>query len=459
MLSLGVKENGTPNRPSKYFDSETEAKAWRTKQLATVQDFGKESVKEKSGTFVSGFHKWLLEVKREEVLSIHFKALMSYYDDHIKPHFFKCKQKDLTKDSFKKFFNRLEQKNVGYETRRKMKCALHQYFERELANTPMRNPLDGIKLPKKKKELSLNPNAVFFRGDYKAIPKEIREQFLAALDSEKQNPFLKPLCYAMYFSGNRIGESLAYQWKDFDLKNRYMLVYKAVSIEYEFDENGKQIGKGKSCIKAPKTDNGIRPLPILDILYETLIEWREYRKAQEKVTGKSFTAPDDYVFATNQGEMRSRGGTSTLFKRFLERHGLKNKGIHFHALRQTFSNSLFSEDSDDKTITDLMGHGKIATSQEHYHSVDKFDSVQKVARIFNAKYKPKNSTYCAAEDITFAPEGFISEQAAIDTVIAVKSTTAVAVSKRPITELLDELASYPEFVKLLAKMGQRQSTV
>jgi uncharacterized protein YegP (UPF0339 family) len=104
-----------------------------------------------------------------------------------------------------------------------------------------------------------------------------------------------------------------------------------------------------------------------------------------------------------------------------------------------------------------MGHGKITTSQEHYHSIDKFDSVQKAARTFNAKYKPKDSKYCAGENITFAPEGFISEQSTIDTIAAVKNTATAEAVKRPLSELLEELASYPEFAELLAKMSQRQS--
>lgn len=141
-----------------------------------------------------------------------------------------------------------------------------------------------------------------------------------------------------------------------------------------------------------------------------MIEWYAFRKAQEKITGISFTAPEDYVFATKKGELRSRGGVNTIFHRFLDRHKLLNKGIHFHALRQTFSNALFADESGDKLITDLLGHKKISTSREYYNSIEKFDSVQKAARLFNAKYKPKNPKYRAGEDITFAPEGYMAEQ-------------------------------------------------
>ncbi len=466
MLSLGFKDDGTRNRVSKVFDTEAQANAWKIKQLATVQEYGNDSIKEDNDLFIVKYHKWLLNVKQAEVYSMSFKVMMDYYNKHIKPNLMKFKQRDLTHDVFQTFFTRLEQQGVGYETRRKLKCQLRQYYEREFANSPMRNPLDNIKLATKKKMKIINPDEIIFKEDYKAVPKEVRIKFLEALNHEQQSRFLKPMCYLMYFSGNRVGETLAYQWKDFNFDRRYFLVYKAVTIDYEFDENGNKVGKAQTVIKSPKTSEGIRPLPLLDILYEVLHEWYDYRKAQEKVTGLSFTAPDDYLFATEKGELRSRWGANTVFTRFLKRHGLYKQGIHFHALRQTFSNSLFAGDVEDKLITDLLGHTKIDTSRKHYNSLQKFDSVQKAARMFNDRYRPKNPEYCAGADVTFAPEGYITEQDSwftggdiggnIQTAETVKLLPPPNEPKRPITELFDELASYPEFQELMTKMAQRQ---
>jgi integrase len=466
MLSLGKKEDGTRNRISRYFDCEKEARAWKTQQLATVLQYGNESVKTVSGLFVPQYHKWLLEVKMPDVLSQHFNALMIQYNKYIKPYFLKAQQKDLNVAAFQKFFRYLEQKNVGHETQRKMKCALRQYFEKEFANTPMRNPLDSVKLTVKKTEVIINPDEIIAGEEYKAVPKEVRKQFLEALDRDKFSRFLKPLCYLMYFTGNRVGETLAYQWKDFNFEKRYILVYKAATVEYDFDENGNKIGKAKTIIKQPKTKKGIRPLPLLDILCEVLQEWFEYRKAQEKVLGISFTAPDDYVFSNNKGELRSRWGANTLLARFLERNNLQHQGIHFHALRQTFSNSLFAEESDDKLITDLMGHAKISTSKEHYNSIEKFDSVQRAALMFNARYKPKDLKYCADESVTFTPDGYITEQESITVKAVEVSVTKERIvqpaqseqQKRPLVELLTELSSYPEFQELLKKMSEQGIT-
>lgn len=94
----------------------------------------------------------------------------------------------------------------------------------------------------------------------------------------------------MYFTGNRVGETLPYQWRDFDFTNRYVLVYKGITREYTFDEQGNKIGKSKTVIKGPKTEEGIRPLPLVDALYEILIQWYEHQKAKEKFLGVSLTA-------------------------------------------------------------------------------------------------------------------------------------------------------------------------
>jgi len=452
MLSLGIKTDGTRNRTSMVFDTETDAREWKTKQLAVIQDLGVKAIRNTNALFVNKYHSWLITEKMPEVYPQSFSAMMSHYNNYIKPYFRNAKQKGLGHKDFQDFFKALEHNNVSADARRRIKCVLGQYFKKEYAGTPISSPLDGIKTTPKKTFQILDPNEVIFSTDeYKAVPKELRQQFLDALDKDNHSKFLKPLCYLMYFAGNRVGETLAYQWKDFNFERRYFACYKAVTVTYDFDENGNKISKAKTVVKAPKTQKGIRPLPLLDILYEVLMEWFEYRKAQERLTRISFTAPDDYVFSNNKGELRSRWGANTLFSRFLKRHNLHNKGIHFHALRQTFSNALFAEDSEEKVITDLLGHTKISTSKQHYNSIEKFDSVQKAARLFNEKFKPKDSKYCASKNATFAPDGYLTEQ---DTTALIKidSTPSTASSdgnNNRLMELLGELASYPKFQEML----------
>lgn len=454
-LSLGYKEDGTRNRPSRVFSSHAEAITWKNSMLAQAGEYGIESVKQNNGLFVPKFMQWLNEEFRQKVKSPQYYTATRNFNNYIKPFFQKKKQTDLTRDDFKKFFVFLENRNVGMETRRKIKGILYQYFENEYANSPMRNPLDKIPIAtKKEEETIINPEEFFSDEDYKAIPVEYRQEFLDALDNEKQNPFFKPLCYLMYYSGIRIGEALALQWKDFDFERRYFLVYKAVSREYEIDEYGHKIGNSRNIVKSTKSAAGIRPLALLDVEYEALMEWKEYRAAQERVKGIPFTDSESYIFANDDGELRSEWGTNSMFQRFRKRHNLEGKGIHFHALRQTLSNTLFEMMKDDEeSIIKTMGHTKISTTKKNYHTVGKFDSVQKVARTFNEMYPPRDERYKASESVTFAPDGYLSEEQGVERnapATPVQEPQSKPIEKeKTLQELLQELAMHPEFAEIL----------
>lgn len=139
----------------------------------------------------------------------------------------------------------------------------------------------------------------------------------------------------MYYSGIRIGEALALQWKDFDFERRYFLVYKAVSREYEIDEYGHKIGTSRNIVKSTKSAAGIRPLALLDVEYEALMEWKEYMAAQERVKGIPYTDSESYIFANDDGELRSEWGTNSMFQRFRKRHNLEGKRI-FQLVRCLF---------------------------------------------------------------------------------------------------------------------------
>lgn len=455
-VSLGYKEDGTRNRISDTFDTLAEANMWRIQKLALAQQYGNESAKEIEGMFIPNFHQWLLEKKKGKVQPVQFKVMMSQYNKHIKPFFLKFKQKDIEKKDFQKFFKQMEIKAVGIETRKKIYQLLRQYFEYVYDGTMMRNPLDNIEYAPKKAEEIITLENLVSNEDYKAIPKNLREQFFTALDKEKSSPFLKPFCYLMFFAGNRVGEVIPLQWKDFDLNRRFYYVYKGVARHYEFDENGETIGKGTFVIKGTKSKTGIRPLPLIDIVYEAISEWYDYRKAQEKVLMISFTAPNDFVFANNKGQMRSEDGTEKIFQRFLKRNGLAHQGIHFHSLRQSLSNTLFATETDETVITDIMGHANISTTKKHYKSLEKFDSVQKAAKMLNELYKPKNEKYCATEEVTFAPDGYVSEIESTKNFNRQVPKSSLTQTKS-LNELFTELSSYPEFKELIEKIKSSEN--
>ena len=153
--------------------------------------------------------------------------------------------------------------------------------------------------------------------------------------------------------------------------------------------------------------------------------------------------------------MRTEGGTYSIFQRFLKRYDLHGKGIHFQALRQTFSNSLFTNGTGEQIIEDIMGHASISTTKKHYKTLQKFDSVQEAAQQFNALYQPKNKKYKAGKNVTFAPEGYITEKETIQKVSPVSKEKFKKEKSREdeLVELLGDLkVTEPNLFKRLKEI-------
>ncbi len=97
-----------------------------------------------------------------------------------------------------------------------------------------------------------------------------------------------------------------------------------------------------------------------------------------------------------------------------------------------------------------MGHADISTTKGHYKSLQKFDSVQEAARRFNELYKPKNLQYCADETCQFTPEGYVTENQAIQEVA--HQTTQEKAESESLVDILAKLKdNFPEvYAALLA---------
>ena len=186
------------------------------------------------------------------------------------------------------------------------------------------------------------------------------------------------------FAGLRIGEVLALKWKDFDEKNKTLSVVRAQTVEPTFDENGN-ITKREYVVGKTKTAGSTRVIPIPDLLCNILHEWKTLRVLQELMTKAPVSKPDDFIFANNQGNMRSYYGTRTMFNRLLKKHGMEDMGIHFYRLRHTFSNTLFEAQENPKVIQMLMGHKKVETTMI-YNTATTNKYLQKAVDVFDERY-------------------------------------------------------------------------
>ncbi len=215
----------------------------------------------------------------------------------------------------------------------------------------------------------------------------MRTKFLEALNKDEAN-FIKPLCICLMFSGLRIGEALALKWENVDFANKTLKVEQAITQEPKFDSDGKVTSR-VTIVGDTKTTCSVREIPIADIVVETLKQWREKQilrqNTNKEVTG-DLISRTSFIFANDDGSVRSYSGTKKIFDRFKKRNDLKKYHIGFHGLRHTFSNMLFEMNENPKVIQQLLGHRDVKTTITVYNSVDS-EYVRQTTEKFNEKVK------------------------------------------------------------------------
>lgn len=141
-------------------------------------------------------------------------------------------------------------------------------------------------------------------------------------------------------SGIRIGELCALQWKDIDLDNEIIHVYKTMQriTTYENKQN-----ETKVCITKPKSNNSIRDIPIPSRLASFLKEKRK--------------DPEEYIIAGKKVKYCEPRTLQYRFKRFLQKNNIEE--FHFHALRHCFASRCIELGFDAKSLCEIMGHSDI----------------------------------------------------------------------------------------------------
>lgn len=181
------------------------------------------------------------------------------------------------------------------------------------------------------------------------------------LNSNKDKLFGIIFCL---YTGLRIGELLALQWKDIDFIKAHINITKACHDSWE---NGKYIKK----IDTPKTVTSKRIIPIPKQILQLLKTLRK-RSHSEMVVSNS---------SSGQVSIRSYQRTFELLLRKLK---ISHKG--FHALRHTFATRAIECGMDVKTLSEILGHKNSTITLNRYtHSLleHKTEMMNKLGKLFD----------------------------------------------------------------------------
>lgn len=153
---------------------------------------------------------------------------------------------------------------------------------------------------------------------------------------------------AMY-TGIRIGELCALQWKDIDLEGGTLYICRNLQRvkNYETDDAA---GLTKICTQTPKTERSMRTIPLADDLLRIL---REHRQE-----------PEHYLISGKKKAWAEIRTVQYRFSSILKKCDISQ--FHFHLLRHAFASRCIGQGCDIKTVSEVLGHSNVQITMNIY---------------------------------------------------------------------------------------------
>ena len=308
-------DTGKPIRKYTYVNTREEAARWIA--LTLVSETATAAPSLSSELLLRDFlHRWLTTFKTYEVCSRTMELYYSCERLHIAPALGDIPIAALTASRIQTFLYHLQaEKQLSRRTISLVRSILIQLYDYavEMSLAPS-NPARSTKLPRQPQ----HPET-----EEKVIPIAQREAVLAAAQND---PIMYPIITTLLFTGMRIGELLALQWKHIDFAARTITIAQSVTRELTFDENGKTVNMA-DALGPTKTRTSHRVIQAPTLVLTRLREWMRYVATLPK--GLEVLTPEGFVFvSTRTMSMRTYSGFRASYRHFLDRNSFSGEGLN-----------------------------------------------------------------------------------------------------------------------------------
>ena len=183
-----------------------------------------------------------------------------------------------------------------------------------------------------------------------------------------------PLFTILLGTGCRIGEAIGLTWQDLDFEERTISINHSL-VYYPIGESRNSV----LHVSKPKTEAGIRTIPMLDAVYDAFQLLHE----EQSETGFNTTEIDGmtgFVFINREGSVPNPQSINRAIERVTSSYNAEEEVNakrerreavmipHFscHHLRHTFATRLCENETNLKVIQAIMGHRSIETTMDIY---------------------------------------------------------------------------------------------
>lgn len=284
------------------------------------------------------------------------------------------------------YYDLLNDRGLQVNTLETIHTVLHPTFQLAVRDDIIRNnPSDGVMAEIKKKNTKK-------KNMRHALTIEQQRAFMNYIASSPVFVHWNPIFTVLLGTGCRIGEVVGLRWSDVDMEKR------TIDINYSMTYYPRRTDTYKCEFKVslPKTEAGIRILPMMQPVYEALQS--EYERQKEDgfctavVDGMS-----GFIFSNRFGMIHNPAAINRAIRRIIEAHNAeeiikakkeKREPViipHFscHHLRHTFCSRFCENETNIKIIQEIMGHASIETTMDIYAEVNsdkKKESIEKLTK-------------------------------------------------------------------------------
>lgn len=150
------------------------------------------------------------------------------------------------------------------------------------------------------------------------------------------------------YTGIRIGELCALQWKDWSFDTKTIHISKTMQRLQKVERNEEK--KTHVIVVEAKSKSSHRLIPLPDFILEIASKYKQ--------------PPNCYVISTERGKFTEPRVMQYQFKKCMDLCGIKD--VNFHALRHTFATRCIESGFDVKTLSEILGHSSVKITLDKY---------------------------------------------------------------------------------------------
>lgn len=291
------------------------------------------------------------------------------YDHYIRDTFGRKRIAEIKySDVLQFYYYLLNQKEISLGTLDSIHCLLHPTFQLAVRDEIIRkNPTDGVM-----KEISRESGKN--RGVRHALTVQQQRVFMEYIANHPIYFHWWPMFTILLGTGCRIGEALGLRWQDLDFENRVISINHSL-VYYQTRDSKKCMLR----VSLPKTEAGIRTIPMLDIVKDAF----EMLHEEQEENGFNETEIDGmtgFIFCNRFGNVPNPQTVNHTIKRILNQYNADEvvrakkerrepiilPDFSCHHLRHTFCTRLCEHETNLKVIQAIMGHKNIETTMDIY---------------------------------------------------------------------------------------------